>query len=82
MAAGECKFIKTHSQIVNIYTETGEHLNVTLVEEGLMKADLPKVSDEAFRAHLEEVMESLRKNLVGIWDVEEDEETIDQLDYL
>ena len=48
----------------------------------MLKAELTKIHDEAFRNHIEGVMEELRKNLVGVWDVEEDVEEIDMLDYL
>ena len=47
-------------------------MNHILVEEGLLKADLSKINNETLRIHYEKLMENLRKNLIGVWDAEED----------
>lgn len=40
----------------------------------MLKADLNKISNETSRIHYQDLMENLRKNLVGVWDEEEDQE--------
>ena len=45
----EVKIVKNYSNIVSIFTNQDEHLNVTLIEEGWLKADLSKIMDETQR---------------------------------
>lgn len=49
----------------------GTHINTALIHEGYVKADLSKIADEKARDHMAEEMNRLRKELVGVWDLED-----------
>lgn len=49
------------------------HLNAALIYEGYVKADLIKIPDENAKKNMITEMEKLRKDLVGVWDLEDPE---------
>ena len=82
MMEGDCQFVTVYGNVVSVYREKNS-LNMCLIEEGYLKADLSKTHDEKFEMKLKEIMNSKRKELIGIWDLEEEDsiEVSDEYDY-
>ena len=79
---GDCQFVTVYGNVVNVYREKNS-LNMCLIQEGYLKADLSKIHDEKFGMKLKQIMDSKRKELIGIWDLEEEDsiEVSDEYEY-
>lgn len=69
MMESDCKFVKSYANIVNAYMGS-KHINTALIYEGYVKADLSKIPDEGAKVQMMHEMNRLRKELVGVWDLE------------
>ena len=83
MMESDCHFVAVYGNIVNVFRQK-QSLNMMLIEEGFLKADLDKIHEEKMRVRMMETMDRLRIELVGIWDLEGQDDNVyvsDDYDY-